>query len=388
MTTPCGYYVDASDLTVIFKGYINGVKQLDSGFSSANYSGLDISQLFQRATSQDERIDYPTNYFSTLSGTQPLNDLNYYFMKIDYVFPTITPTGYTSFYTFTANNVTYQAAWFDGFSAANNGSIDGSITVANAPSGYTINYLLIGGGGGAGSGSANGDDKNFGGSGGGGGAGDIACNSINLASNIYNINVPGKVDGGPGPADLGDGSNGNNGGTTTFASSLSIVGGSGGDHGNNGNGGSGGGGNGPGGSGYYTGGGGGGNYGQQVFGSGYSGYQGDPATNLNITQNVMTVTNGIFYFYNSSGQYTSYNILGGGGGGSSNTDEVQGGLGSGGAGGNQPNAVSGGSGNGFDGGWGGGGGGGGGQADNAPYKAGGGGRGGPGLGVIWWEVPQ
>jgi hypothetical protein len=387
MTTPCGYYVDASDLTVIFKGYITGPKQPDSGFKIS--SGQDISQIFQPAIYPEERIDYPTNYSSTLSGTQPLNDLNYYFMNINYIFPTITPTGYTSFYNFTADNVTYQAAWFDGYTAPYNNTINGSLELVNVPSaGYTINYLLVGGGGGGGSGSGIGSTTNWGGAGGGGGGGDITCSSTTLSNGTYSITVPGKVDGGPGPANGGGSSNGNTGGTTIFDSFSAGGGGGGGGSGD----GSGEGG-GPGSSNTSPG----GNaaqYGQEKTGKTFTGVPGVTPTNLHIVQSVLTVSCEVFYFYNSSSQDISYNILGGGGGGSASTDEVIGGLGAGGAGGNQPNIISGGSGNGFDGGgatqngWGGGAGGGGCQADNLPYNAGGGGRGGPGLAVIWWEVPR
>ena len=80
MATPtCGYYVDASDLTVIFKGYIGGSKQPDSGFKSTNYGEQDISQLFQIATSPAEQIAYPTNYISASLGG---GDLKNYFMNI------------------------------------------------------------------------------------------------------------------------------------------------------------------------------------------------------------------------------------------------------------------------------------------------------------------
>ena len=386
MATPtCGYYVDASDLTVIFKGYISGSKQPDSGFKSANYGGEDISQLFQIATSPAEQIAYNTNYLSTSLGG---SDLKNYFMDIDYVFPVITPIGYTSFYTFTANSVTYQAAIFDGFSAANNSFINGSITVANAPSGYTINYLLVGGGGGAGSGSAEASQAgsiNLPGGGGGGGAGDIKCSSSNLTTGSYNISVSGKVDGG----EANPSNNGNTGGTTTFSSFSSAGGSNGGGAGNTGTGGGPGNGNG---TGYSTGNGGGGAYGYVQTGLNegetYDGAGGNPVQNLNITTNVMTVNNGTVTFYNSSNNQITYNIGGGGAGGSSSATLVSGGSNAGGSGGNMPNGTPGGSGNGFDGGYGGGGGGGGAQDNAPPYGAGNGGRGGPGLAIIWWQVPQ
>jgi hypothetical protein len=385
-----GYITGTTDLSGVFKGYISGQKQPNSGFITA--LGQDISQLFQRATSPSEQISYNTNFYSTLSGTGPLKDLKEYFMDINYVFPSITFTGATSSYTFTVSGVTYQTAIFDGTNAANNGSITGKIIVANAPSGYIINYLLVGGGGGAGSGSAESSQagsKNLPGGGGGGGAGDIICSSTSLLDNSYNISVPGKVDGGQ----ANPSSDGNTGGTTSFTSSFSALGGGrGGGAGNNGTGGGPGNGNGPGGTGYSTGNGGGGAYGYVTVGFNqgqtYDGGGGGSVKNLSIPNNVMSVNNGTVTFYNSSSQQITYNIGGGGGGGSSSTKLVSGGSSAGGAGGNMPDVTTGGSGNGFDGGFGGGGGGGGAQDNAPPYGAGNGGRGGPGLAIIWWEVPQ
>ena len=370
---PSGFKVrsNGKDLTEIFKFITSAPTQSTKLYSKKNGTYEDLNTMFEPATSNpNSQITYDTGYKYYDTNLNIYKDLRYLFMDINYSPITITPSPNYSQHGYISNlGVSYEMVVYYG-----DGPTNGNISVENAPSGYDINYLLIGAGGGGGAGSTNGDVNNYGGPGGGGGGGSVSCATFQFSNGTYNFNVPGKTEGE------------NDGGATTF----DVFYGLGGNRGNNGSGGNGG----SGGSGDGNGGGGG--YGYSVGDSvGYSGNSGDQ-NNFNLYNNLVFAVSGeivisanITSIPPTSPPSQTYNFGGGGGGGASNLTEASGGTGAGGAGGTQcklPGDQNY-SGNGKDGTFGGGGGGGGGQNNVADYGAGNGGRGGSGFAMIWWKIP-
>lgn len=197
MTTPCGYYVDASDLTIVFKGYLYGTKQNDSGFSSTSY-GKDISEIFQPVNGDpDSKINYDTDYKSNGLGGL---DLKNYFMDINYPIVKITASGFDSnlsVFTGAGGGGTQTITDLTGMIVFTNISSASSLEVLNFPPSqyYTLNVFMVGGGGGGGGGGAAFSGIAYpAGAGGGGGGGYFNTGALS-SGNTYTITIGSEGDG-------------------------------------------------------------------------------------------------------------------------------------------------------------------------------------------------
>jgi hypothetical protein len=189
MTTPCGYYVGANDLTTIFKGYLYGTKLNNSGFNSTNY-GEDISEIFQPATSPAEQIAYNTDYKSNGLGGL---DLKNYFMDINYPVVQLTASGFNttlSAFTNSGSGGTPTITDTTGMIVfSTTGSSTGSLTVTNFPPTAILYVLVVGGGGGGGGGGAQANAIAYHAGSGGGGGGGYFNTGVLSSGNTYTIDI-------------------------------------------------------------------------------------------------------------------------------------------------------------------------------------------------------
>jgi len=317
--SPCGYAVDASDLTVVFKSISSGTTPAPAtGYKViSNNVVKDLSEIFQPVITADPKsyISYSTNYFST----NLVGDLRQYFMAYDYPNVKITAYGFDASLSIFTNSskggnptITDASATItdaSGMIVFSNVNQNGKITVTNFPTTSKINYFISSGGGNGGSGGGVASGSAYNGSGGGGGGGGYINSGKLTITGVTEFDI--IVGTNASPSAIGSNiivpkaENGHDGGSSSSNS-----------YGQGGSGGSG------------TGKGGSGDNGSSSGGSGASG--GQPTNNNNVYP--ITINN------------TTYNVYygGGGGGGSLNSNEfTTGGNYGGGSGGTGPASGSG-----------------------------------------------
>jgi hypothetical protein len=150
MSTPCGYVVDASDLTIVFKALYGTPLSYNTGFTTTfggTTAATDLSQIFQPSQGPDSQIPYSTGYLTSGSGS--IQDLSQCFMSYDY---NITTSDYDANLSVFSGTLTSGVANIDssyGLLVDTNASTStGSDTsVSTFPSNQSLNLLSTGGGG-------------------------------------------------------------------------------------------------------------------------------------------------------------------------------------------------------------------------------------------------